>query len=63
MASPTVANASSVSEPQILRQDADVESSVDATSSIDIEHVPVNDDPRQWSPARKVRVSHQALCD
>ncbi|KAG1823581.1 major facilitator superfamily domain-containing protein [Suillus subaureus] len=53
MASPTVANARSVSEPKTLRQDADVESSVDATSTIDIEHVPVNDDPRQWSPARK----------
>ncbi|KAG2343081.1 MFS general substrate transporter [Suillus weaverae] len=53
MASPTVANACSVSEPKTLRQDADVESSVDATSTIDIEHVPVNDDPRQWSPARK----------
>ncbi|KAG1800278.1 major facilitator superfamily domain-containing protein [Suillus plorans] len=53
MASSTVANASSVSEPTTLRQDANIESSTSAASTIDIEHVPVNDDPRQWSPARK----------
>ncbi|KAG1745207.1 major facilitator superfamily domain-containing protein [Suillus lakei] len=53
MASLTVANAPSVSETKTLRQDADVESSTDANSTIDIEHVPVDDDPRQWSPARK----------
>ncbi|KAG1823574.1 major facilitator superfamily domain-containing protein [Suillus subaureus] len=53
MASPTVSKTPSVSKPQPLRQDADTESSTGAASTIDIEHVPVNDDPRQWSPARK----------
>ncbi|KAG2050022.1 vacuolar DHA amino acid exporter [Suillus hirtellus] len=53
MTSPTVANACPVSEPTTLRQDADIESSTSAASIIDIEHVPVNDDPRQWSSARK----------
>ncbi|KAG2109884.1 vacuolar DHA amino acid exporter [Suillus discolor] len=53
MASPTVAEAPSVPEPTTLRQDADVESSVGTTSSTDIEHVAVSDDPRQWSYARK----------
>ncbi|KIK42718.1 hypothetical protein CY34DRAFT_757045 [Suillus luteus UH-Slu-Lm8-n1] len=43
MASPTISIASSVSIPQSQNQ----------PSTIDIEHVPVNDDPRQWSPARK----------
>ncbi|KAG1776354.1 major facilitator superfamily domain-containing protein [Suillus placidus] len=42
-----------MSKPQSPRQDTDVESSTAAASTIDIEHVPVNDDPRQWSPARK----------
>jgi hypothetical protein len=50
MASPTI------SISQSLRQrDADVESSTAAASATDIEHVPVNDDPRQWGSARKVR--------
>ncbi|KAG1876328.1 vacuolar DHA amino acid exporter [Suillus subluteus] len=40
MASPTAA-----SEPKTLHQKAD--------TAIDIEHVPVSDDPRQWSRARK----------
>ncbi|KAG2128725.1 vacuolar DHA amino acid exporter [Suillus clintonianus] len=53
MSGPTVANAPSVSKPQMLRQNSDVESSTDEKSTIDIEHVPVNDDPRQWSRARK----------
>jgi hypothetical protein len=33
----------------------DVEASTDTNDAIDIEHVPVNDDPRQWSRTRKVR--------
>ncbi|KAG1876802.1 MFS general substrate transporter [Suillus tomentosus] len=53
MASPTVTNARSVSEPTTLRQDANTESSTGAASTIDTEHISVNDDPRQWSPARK----------
>ncbi|KAG2124456.1 vacuolar DHA amino acid exporter [Suillus clintonianus] len=53
MASSTVANAPSASEPKTLCQTSDVESSTDGNSTIDIEHAPVNDDPRQWSPARK----------
>ncbi|KAG2156818.1 major facilitator superfamily domain-containing protein [Suillus bovinus] len=53
MASPAIVTAPSVSQPPTLHQDADVESSTDATSSIDIEHVAVSDDPRQWSSARK----------
>lgn len=63
MASSTVADAPSVPEPTTLRQDADVESSIGTTSSTDIEHVAVSDDPRQWSYARKVRVSYHALCN
>lgn len=63
MASPTVTNARSVSEPTTLRQDANTESSTGAASTIDTEHISVNDDPRQWSPARKVRVSRHVLCD
>ncbi|KAG1760780.1 major facilitator superfamily domain-containing protein [Suillus occidentalis] len=54
MASPTISIAPSVSISQSQHQrDADVESSTAAASTIDIEHVPVNDDPRQWGPARK----------
>ncbi|KAG1834710.1 major facilitator superfamily domain-containing protein [Suillus variegatus] len=53
MASSTVTDAPSVPEPTTLRQDADVESSIGTTSSTDIEHVAVSDDPRQWSYARK----------
>jgi hypothetical protein len=41
--------------PQTLHQKAN--------TAIDIEHVPVNDDPRQWSRARKVRLSRDALCN
>lgn len=64
MTSPTVSITPSMSISQTPRQrDADVESSTAVVSTIDIEHVPVNDDPRQWGPARKVRVSHDAPCN
>ncbi|KAG2128737.1 vacuolar DHA amino acid exporter [Suillus clintonianus] len=53
MANPTVVKTPYVSKPQILRQNTDVESSIDGHSTIDIEHAPVNDDPRQWGRARK----------
>ncbi|KAG1720327.1 vacuolar DHA amino acid exporter [Suillus lakei] len=54
MASPTVAKAPSVSEPKTLPQKSDVEAFADTNDTVDIEHVPVNDDPRQWSRTRKM---------
>jgi hypothetical protein len=55
-ASPIISIAPSTSITQSPRQrDADVESSTTAASATDVEHVPVNDDPRQWGSARKVR--------
>ncbi|KAG2089032.1 vacuolar DHA amino acid exporter [Suillus discolor] len=53
MATPTIAKVISVSEPESLPQNSHVEPSPDTKDIIDIEHVPVNDDPRQWSYARK----------
>lgn len=52
MASPTIGKAPSASDPKTLPR---------TMNAIDIEHVPVHDDPRQWSHARKVRVKHSAL--
>ncbi|KAG2146237.1 vacuolar DHA amino acid exporter [Suillus clintonianus] len=53
MAIPIVANTPSVSEHKTLRQNSDVDASTDANDIIDIEHVTVNDDPRQWIRTRK----------
>ncbi|KAG2344357.1 MFS general substrate transporter [Suillus weaverae] len=51
MASLTVAKAGS--EPKTPCQKSGVKASTDSNDTIDIEHVPVNDDPRQWSRTRK----------
>ncbi|KAG2744791.1 MFS general substrate transporter [Suillus brevipes Sb2] len=53
MATFTIAKAPSGSEHKPQRQKLDVEASTDTNDTIDIEHVPVNDDPRQWSRTRK----------
>ncbi|KAG2758056.1 MFS general substrate transporter [Suillus brevipes Sb2] len=53
MATLTIAKATSVSEPKSLPHNPDVKLCLDTKDTIDIEHVPVNDDPRQWSCARK----------
>ncbi|KAG1869014.1 vacuolar DHA amino acid exporter [Suillus subalutaceus] len=53
MATPTIAKVTSVSEPKSLPHNSHVKPSPDTKDTIDIEHVPVNDDPRQWSRARK----------
>lgn len=58
---PSIANAPSVSESEVLPQHSDVEAPQNANDATDIEHAPVHDDPRQWSNARKVRVNHSAL--
>jgi hypothetical protein len=58
MASANIAKALSVSKPNILPQSSDVEASRYAKNATDIEHVPVHDDPRQWSRVRKVSVEH-----
>ncbi|KAG0704824.1 vacuolar DHA amino acid exporter [Suillus ampliporus] len=49
----TVAKTPSVSGPKPLSQNSGIKPSPDVNDTIDIEHVPVNDDPRQWSCARK----------
>lgn len=61
MATLTIAKATSVSEPKSLPHNPDVKLCLDTKDTIDIEHVPVNDDPRQWSCARKVRSRDDAL--
>ncbi|KAG1763587.1 MFS general substrate transporter [Suillus occidentalis] len=53
MATFTVAKAPSGSENETPRQKLGVEASTDTNDTFDIEHVPVNDDPRQWSRTRK----------
>ncbi|KAG1873284.1 major facilitator superfamily domain-containing protein [Suillus tomentosus] len=53
MATPTIAKVIPVSEPKSLPYNSHVEPSPDTKEIIDIEHVPVNDDPRRWSYARK----------
>lgn len=55
MATFTLAKAPSGSEHKTPCQKLDAEASTDRNDTIDIEHVPVNDDPRQWSRTRKVR--------
>lgn len=61
MATPTIAKVIPVSEPKSLPHNSHVEPSPDIKEIIDIEHVPVNDDPRQWSYARKVRSRHHLM--
>lgn len=61
MATLTIAKATSVPEPKSLPHNPDVKPSLDTKDTIDIEHVPVDDDPRQWSRARKVRSRNDAL--
>lgn len=54
----TVTEVPSGSEHKTPRQKSDVKVSTGTYDTIDIEHAPVNDDPRQWSRTRKVRVWH-----
>ncbi|KAG2060694.1 MFS general substrate transporter [Suillus hirtellus] len=61
MATPTIAKVIPVSEPKSLPHNSHVEPSPDTKEIIDIEHVPVNDDPRQWSYARKVCSRHHLM--
>ncbi|KAG2049045.1 vacuolar DHA amino acid exporter [Suillus hirtellus] len=53
MATLTVTEAPSGSEHKTPRQKSDVKVSTGPNDTIDIEHAPVNDDPRQWSRTRK----------
>ncbi|KAG2065780.1 MFS general substrate transporter [Suillus decipiens] len=53
MATLTIAKVISASEPKSLPHSSHVKAFPDPKDTIDIEHVPVNDDPRQWSCARK----------
>ena len=36
-------------------------SSIPETETLDIEHVPVQNDPRKWSPLRKVSFQYKSL--
>ncbi|KAG2130662.1 vacuolar DHA amino acid exporter [Suillus bovinus] len=53
MATVTATKVIPVSEPKSLPHNSHVKPSPGTQDTIDIEHVPVDDDPRQWSYARK----------
>ncbi|KAG1858910.1 MFS general substrate transporter [Suillus subluteus] len=53
MATLIVAKAPSGPEHKTPCQKSDVEAFTDTNDTVDIEHVPVDDDPRQWSRTRK----------
>ena len=40
--------------------EASASTSIPKTETLDIEHVPVQDDPRKWSPLRKVSFRHNS---
>ncbi|KAG1818699.1 major facilitator superfamily domain-containing protein [Suillus subaureus] len=54
MSTLTVAKAPSGPEHRTPCQKSDIEASTNTNDTIDIEHVPVDDDPRQWSRTRKM---------